>query len=62
MMEKKTLNACELAQYLGIGRNRAYDLVHTEGFPAIKIGPRRIVIPIDSLERWLERQAEKQGG
>jgi len=47
-----TLNVAELAYVLGIGMNNAYELVHSQGFPAIKIG-RRIVIPIKALESWL---------
>lgn len=49
----KTLNVRELAKYLGIGMNSAYQLVNSNGFPALKIG-KRIVVPIEKLEQWVE--------
>ena len=57
MLERKALTANELAQYLGIGRNRAYQLTRTQGFPAVRISQRRIIIPVRELEKWLEEQA-----
>lgn len=41
------LSVPEMAAALGISRAGAYELVRTEGFPALKIGTR-IVIPKDS--------------
>ncbi|MCL2810618.1 MAG: helix-turn-helix domain-containing protein [Clostridia bacterium] len=58
MIDRKAINATELARYLGVGRNRAYQLIHMEGFPAVKISPRRIVIPLEALERWLEERVK----
>lgn len=48
----QTLNVKELAKYLGIGLNSAYQLVNSKGFPALKIG-KRIVVPIEKLEQWV---------
>ena len=50
--ECRTLNVKELAKYLGIGLNSAYQLVNSKGFPALKIG-KRIVVPIERLEQWV---------
>lgn len=50
--EKLTYTVAEMAQVLNIGRNKAYELVKTEGFPAIYIGST-IRIPIEALNRWL---------
>ena len=50
--ECRTLNVKELAKYLGIGLNSAYQLVNSKGFPALKIG-KRIVVPIEKLEQWV---------
>lgn len=50
---KFILNVSELAKYLGIGKNSAYTLVHTKGFPKIRVG-RKILIPIKPLEKWLD--------
>ena len=50
--DKLTYTVTEMAQALNIGRNKAYDLVKTEGFPVVYIGST-IRIPIEALNRWL---------
>jgi excisionase family DNA binding protein len=55
-MEKLTISVDEMAKMLGISRPVAYELTRKEGFPAIRISERRIVIPIDSLKSWLSQQ------
>lgn len=45
----------DLIPLLGIGRCTAYNLVNQAGFPKIRVG-RRILIPRDAFERWLEAQ------
>lgn len=59
-MEKLTITVEEMANVVGVSRPKAYELIHKEGFPAVRIG-RRIVIPIDGLKRWLEEQAVSVG-
>ncbi len=46
----------EMAAVLGIGKNKAYDLINREGFPAVKLNGR-YVIPVDALKHWLDEQA-----
>ena len=48
-----TLNVVQVAAVLGISRAGAYELVHSEGFPALKIGSR-IVVPKDKLQEWID--------
>ena len=48
-----TLNVVQVAAVLGISRAGAYELVHSEGFPALKIGSR-IVVPKDRLQEWID--------
>lgn len=48
-----TLNVVQVAAVLGISRAGAYELVHSEGFPALKIGSR-IVVPKDKLREWID--------
>ena len=48
------LSVLEMAAALGISRAGAYELVRTEGFPALKIGTR-IVIPQDKLKEWVDQ-------
>lgn len=59
-MEKLTITVEEMANVVGVSRPKAYELIHKEGFPAVRIG-RRVVIPIDGLKRWLEEQARAVG-
>ncbi len=47
------LNVVQVASVLGISRAGAYELVHSEGFPALKIGSR-IVLPKDKLREWID--------
>ena len=56
-MEKLTISVDELATQLGISRPLAYELTRLEGFPAVRLGERRIVIPVDGLKRWLDSQS-----
>lgn len=56
--EKLTLSVDEMAAMLGISRPVAYELSKKEGFPAIRVSERRIIIPVESLKRWLVKQAE----
>ena len=61
-MEKLAYSVPELAEALGVGRKVAYDLVQRPDFPTIRIG-KRIVVSIDGLKVWLERQVlEGQAG
>lgn len=47
------LNVVQVAGVLGISRAGAYELVHSEGVPALKIGSR-IVVPKDRLQEWID--------
>ena len=54
MDEKKiTITVLELAKLLGVSKPTAYDLTKRDGFPAIRVSDRRIIIPVESLNRWL---------
>ena len=49
------LNAKTVAQVLGISAAGAYELLHQEGFPVIKIGSR-LVVPKEKFLFWVESQ------
>ena len=53
-----TLTVMEVAEALRISRAGAYDLVRTEGFPALKIGSR-IVIPKEKFIEWMNENTGK---
>ena len=47
------LSVAEVAAVLGISRAGAYELAHSDGFPALKIGSR-IVVPKDKFLSWID--------
>ena len=49
------LSAEEVSQVLGISRANAYALMHSKGFPTLKIG-KRMTIPKDKPIEWMEKQ------
>lgn len=58
-MDRLALNVEELAVTLGVSLTKAYELVRTADFPAIKCGGRWI-IPVDSLKQWLTDSAKEK--
>lgn len=54
---KTTYSPREVADILGICLPAVYELCGREDFPAIRVTPRRIIIPVDGLQRWLEEQS-----
>ena len=52
------LSVPELAKALNISRAGAYELVHKDGFPSLKIGSR-IVIPKEKLIAWIDENTSK---
>lgn len=57
-MTNALLNVQEIAKYLGIGKNAAYELVKQTDFPVIKIGAR-VKTTEALLNDWIARQARK---
>ena len=55
--EKMTMTVEEMASELCISRPIAYELIKREGFPAIRISERRIIIPVEALRNWLNKNA-----
>lgn len=49
------LSAEDVAQVLGISRANAYTLMHSKGFPTIRIG-KRMTVPKDKLIEWIDKQ------
>lgn len=52
------LTVKELKELLKVGRDTAYALMHSSGFPSIKIGGRYYVSK-EALDKWLEQYAYK---
>ena len=49
------LSVEDVARIMNIGRVRAYELVHTQGFPCKLIG-KRFCIPRDRFFNWLNAE------
>ena len=47
------LNAKAVAQTLGISRAGAYELMHSEGFPTLRIG-KRMMVSKEHFIQWIE--------
>lgn len=54
-----SLSAPEVAQFLGISRAGAYNLLRSKGFPTLHIG-KRMIVPKDKLLAWLDKQTEAE--
>ena len=52
------LRVDDLRIRLGIGRNRAYQLLRSEGFPSIQIG-RSYMVSEKNLQSWLDQHTGK---
>ena len=61
MTDKLTVSVDEMAAMLGISRPVAYELAKREGFPAVRVSERRIIVPVEALKRWLNEQAGARG-
>ena len=53
------LNAAQLAGVLNISRANAYNLLHREDFPTLRIG-QRMLVTRDKLARWMDEQCRAQ--
>ena len=60
--EGEGYGACddEVAQVLGVAPSSAYELMHEEGFPILKIGSR-MVVPKEKFIQWVEQNTEGSG-
>ena len=56
--QKLTYSVAEAAEALGVSKSKMYEIIKIKGFPVIVVGNRRL-IPIKSLERWIDEQAQK---
>jgi excisionase family DNA binding protein len=59
-METHYIKVIEVAQYLGIGRSQAYDLVKRGVIPSVRIGSRTLRVSLDELEKWVGEKGVQQ--
>jgi|APSaa5957512622_1039677.scaffolds.fasta_scaffold99639_2 excisionase family DNA binding protein len=53
------LNANAVAQTLGISRAGAYELMHSKGFPTLRVG-KRMMVSKQHFIKWIEVKSGEQ--
>ena len=56
-MDKLAYSLTETAQVLGVSRPTVYALLDQPGFPAFRVGNRRL-ISVEGLRDWIRSQTE----
>ena len=57
--EKRLMAIKDLQEYLGIPRDRVYQIVKNSDIPSVKIG-RSYYVYIDNLNKWLSEKKKKK--
>ena len=56
----KVMSAKQVAEYLGISKQGAYNLMNTESFPTLRVG-KRLLVSTDRFLAWIEMHANGIG-
>ena len=59
-VEKLAVSVVEAARLISVSKSTAYALIEQGILPCVRIGEKRIVIPLRQLQEWINQQA--QGG
>jgi len=59
MNDRAFLTVAEVAQRIGVSRERAYQLIDNGTIPNIRLSERRIRIPVAAFEQWLAELNER---
>lgn len=54
------LNADMVAKVLGVAISTAYEIMHENDFPSLKIG-NRLLVPKEKFKQWIEIKTNKIG-
>lgn len=54
------LNAETVAKVLGVSPSSAYELLHEDGFPTLRVGSR-MVVPKEQFLQWVSAHTEGGG-
>lgn len=58
-MQKCTMNAADIAAYLGICKKSAYDLMSAPDFPSFRAG-NLLLVTNDAFAAWILEQQQKR--
>ena len=53
------LNAQQIAETLGLSRAGAYELLHSKGFPTLKVG-KRLMVSKEIFISWINRNSQSE--
>ncbi len=53
------LNAQQIAETLGLSRAGAYELLHSKGFPTLKVG-KRLMVSKENFINWINRNSQSE--
>lgn len=56
----KMLSTKEVAEKLGMGINKTREIINRKDFPKIIVGPRKWLIPEDSLDEWIHNNLTRK--
>ena len=54
------MNAMQVAKYLGISKQGAYNLMNSESFPTLRVG-KRLLVSSDRFLEWIEKHSNSVG-
>jgi len=54
------MNAMQVAKYLGISKQGAYNLMNSESFPTLRVG-KRLLVSSDRFLEWIEKHSKDVG-
>lgn len=57
-MQRKTLTAHEIAQYIGVHVDTIYTMVKQKQIPHVRVR-RRILFSVETIDAWIREQEEK---
>lgn len=59
MRVEDIMTVAQMAEFLHVSSDTAYELVHSRGFPAFRVG-RKILVTREKLMEWIAKR-EKEG-
>ena len=58
-MSYKLLNAKQIAEFLGISKDKVYVLVREAGMPHLRLGPRLLRFDREAVRSWASQQVSE---
>lgn len=52
-MDKLAVSVTEAARLISLSKSTTYALIEQGRLPAVRVGAKRLIVPVKSLESWL---------